>query len=92
MIDYFNKRRCCFVCSDRICNATNQPCDDCRCNGCIWLDRLLHLCILSKKYHLKITENDIVVRYSRINIKQQEELSDPKISNIDTIRKRLNVK
>jgi hypothetical protein len=91
MIDYFNKEKCCFICQDRTCNKTHRPCKDrCRCNGCIWLDKRNHICILSKKCPLKITENDIVVRYGLIDIKQQEKLSDPTITNITIIRERLN--
>ena len=79
MIDYYLKTHCCLICRhEHVCNIIKKPCEDCRCNGCVWLDKEIKKCIFSVNYPKSVSLDEIKRRIELVNPIQQKRLSDPK--------------
>ena len=68
MIDYYLKKHC----------PLDKDKDNPRCSGCIWLDKSIRQCIFALNYPNEITIEEFKERIKRVNLEQQNKLSDPK--------------
>lgn len=68
MIDYYLKKHCCLG------KDKKTP----RCSGCVWLDQSIKRCIFSLHYPKKVTLEQFKERIGKINLEQQNKLSNPK--------------
>ena len=67
MIDYYLKKHC----------PLDKHKKNLRCRG-IWLDRDIKQCIFALKYPKEITIEEFEQRIKKVNLEQQNKLSDPK--------------